>query len=394
MRRQAFLAAALAALAVSGSPGAGAEPPAPATLSTMADEVQRLQTRIAEGDRSAYPTEMDVLKTMAQAVSAATPEAWSDKREADALIVYMLSGGALAPAVPLVRDDKPAEPERALARGTLAYLTNHEADALELLGAVDLSALDVRIAGPIAFARSVLKARKDPKAAIADLDWARLIAPGGLVEDAALRREIGLLAEAHDAPRVAQLSRQYADRFAASLYAPDFFHDLALTIARTGLAETPANFRLLSAAAACLPPEGQRDFLLTLAHAATVAGQFDAAALAANEALRRAAPGSVAEARGRLYLDAGRIFSGDAYGSALAELRQISIAKLDRSDVALLAAALDVAAQLRVTPSAAAVQSLAPADGGAGKDSEPSTVRSAEEALRRTESLAAGGLAP
>ncbi len=394
MRRQALLAAALVALAVNAPPRAGAEPPEPATLSTMADEVQRLQTRIAEGDRSAYPTEMDALKTMAQAISAATPETWSDKREADALIVYMLSGGALAPGVPLVRDDKLAESDRALARGALAYVTNHEADALELLGGVDLSALDARIAGPIAFARSVLKARKDPKAAIADLDWARLIAPGGLVEDAALRREIGLLAEAHDAPRVAQLSRQYADRFAASLYAPDFFHDLALTIARTGLAENPANFRLLSASAACLPPEGQRDFLLTLAHAATVGGRFDAAALAASEALGRAAPGSVAEARGRLYLDAGRIFSGDAYDSALAELRQISIAKLDRSDVALLTAALGVAAQLRVTPSAAAVQSLAPAEGGVGKDGEPSTIRSAEEALRRSEGLAAGGLAP
>ena len=78
-----------------------------------------------------------------------------------------------------------------------------------------------------------------------------------------------------------------------------------------------------------------------------------------------------------------------------AELRQISVAKLDRSDVALRAAALGVAAQLRVTPDAAAVEAQAPADGDAGKDGEPSTIRSAEEALRRTESLAAtGGPAP
>ena len=151
----------------------------------------------------------------------------------------------------------------------------------------------------------------------------------------------------------------------------------------------------LSAAAARLPAEGQRDFLLTLAHAATVGGRFDAAASAASEVLRRAAPGSVEEARGRLYLDAGRIFSDGAYDTALTDLRQISVAKLDRSDVALRAAALGVAAQLRVTPDAAAVLSQAPADGGAGKDGEPSTIRSAEEALRRTESLVAtGGPAP
>jgi chemotaxis protein MotC len=389
-----LLAPALAALALVAPPRAGAEPPEPATLSAMADEVQRLQTRIAEGDRSAYPTEMDALKTMAQEISAAPPETWADRREADALVIYVLSSGALAPVVQLVRDNKVAESERALARGALAYVTNHEAEALELLGGVDLTALDVRLAGPVAFARSVLKARNDPKAAMADLDWARLLAPGGLVEEAALRREIGLLAEAHDAPRVALLSRQYAERFAVSLYAPDFFHDLARMIARTGLAEDPANFRLFSSAAAHLPAESRRDFLLTFARAATLGGRFDAAASAAGEALRRAAPGSVEEARGRLYLDAGRIFS-EAYDSAFAELRQISAAKLDRSDAALLTAALGVAAQLRVKPDAAAVEAQAPPDGDAGKDGAPSTIRSAEEALRRTESLAAaGGPAP
>ena len=57
----------------------------------------------------------------------------------------------------------------------------------------------MRLAGQVAFARSVLETRRDPKAAIARLDWARLLAPGGLVEEAALRREIGLLAEARDA---------------------------------------------------------------------------------------------------------------------------------------------------------------------------------------------------
>ena len=95
MRRLAFLAPALAALTLMAPPRAGAEPPEPATLSTMADEVQRLQTRIAEGDRSAYPTEMDALKAMAEAISAAKPETWADRREADALVVYVLSGGAL-----------------------------------------------------------------------------------------------------------------------------------------------------------------------------------------------------------------------------------------------------------------------------------------------------------
>ena len=59
-----------------------------------------------------------------------------------------------------------------------------------------MTALDARLAGEVAFARSVLETKRDAKTAVDLLDWARLLAPGGLVEEAALRREIALLAEA------------------------------------------------------------------------------------------------------------------------------------------------------------------------------------------------------
>ena len=64
--------------------------------------------------------------------------------------------------------------------------------------------------------------KANAKAAVELLDWARLLSPGGLVEEAALRREIALLAGAKDVARVAMLTRQYVTRFAASLYAADF----------------------------------------------------------------------------------------------------------------------------------------------------------------------------
>ncbi len=380
-------AMALAAMALAAVPLAAAEPratDAPAAFSAMAEDLQRLQTQIAQGDKSAYPGELAELKAMAAAIGTAKPETWAAKREADALIVYVLSGGPLAPIAPLLKGDALAVPERALARGVLAYVTSHEADALEALGPVDLEAVDVELAGPLAFARSVLRTRRDPKGAVADLDRARLVAPGGLVEEAALRREAALLAEAGDARRVAMLIRQYATRFAASLYAPDFFRDLARSIARSGLADDPANYRLLSDAAAGLPADARRDFLLALARAAALNGRFDAAAAAADEVLRSAAPGSAEEARARLYLGAGRIFS-DRYDAAVEDLRAIAPSRLDRSDAALLSAARGVAAQLRAPPA----EGSATADGAA--EARTATISRAEEALRRTESLAAAG---
>ena len=119
------------------------------------------------------------------------------------------------------------------------------------------------------------------------LDWARLLAPGGLVEEAALRREIALLAEAKDMSRLAVLTRQYVTRFGASLYAADFLRDLASAVARLGLADDPANYKLISGALASLPPDGRRDFLLNLAKSGVVSGRFVAAASAATRGPRK-----------------------------------------------------------------------------------------------------------
>ena len=135
--------------------------------------------------------------------------------------------------------------------------------------------------------------------------------------------------------------------------------------------------------------------MLTLARAAALNGRFDAAEAAAGEALQHSAAGSADEARGRLYLGAGRIFS-DAYDAAVADLQGIASAKLDRSDAALLAAVRNVAVQLRAAPAAASVVSQAAASGDASKDGEAATITKVEDALRRTDSLVAadGSRAP
>jgi chemotaxis protein MotC len=183
-----------------------------ANLADMADELQRIQLRIAQGDKAAYAAQLAQLKTMGAAIGAAQPETWKDRRQADSLVIYILSGGSLVDLAPLLKGDAVLESERALARGALAYVTNHEAEAISLLGKEDLNALDARLSGEVAFARSVLETKRDGKAAVELLDWARLVAPGGLVEEAALRREIALLAEAKDVGRAAM--------FDAAIYDP------------------------------------------------------------------------------------------------------------------------------------------------------------------------------
>jgi chemotaxis protein MotC len=368
-----------------------------ASLIDMVDDLQRIQLQIAQGDKAAYTAQLNQLKMIGAAIAAAPPETWKDRRQADSLVIYILSGGSLADVVALLKGDAVVESERSLARGALAYVTSHEADAIALLGREDLNALDARLAGEVAFARSVLETKRDAKAAVEFLDWARLLQPGGLVEEAALRREIALLAEAKDVGRAAMLTRQYSTRFAASLYSADFFRDLATAVARFGLADDPDNYRLLSRAVAALPPDGRRDFLLTLAKSAVVNGRFDAAAAAATEALEGAGADSPEAMRARLYLAASRMFS-DAYDAAAADLRTI-VAKLDRADADLLAAVRRVASELRIVPETGFVSSSGASldDGDKGKAGGPAlTIERARDALERTAGLAHvdGGGAP
>ena len=366
------------------APAAAAQP-APPRISELADELQRIQIRMAEGDQTAYAEQLKQLKAIGAAIASVAPETWKSPREADALVVYLLSGGAPAELATPLSGDAIADSRRALARGAAAYIAGRSAEAAELLGKVDPAGLSPRLSGQVAFARSVLTTERDPKAAVAFLDWARLIAPGTLVEEAALRREIALLAKARDAPRVAMLTRQYAARFAASLYAADFFLNLARLTAEFALADEPADFERLARALAPLSPDARGVSWLALAKAATIGARSGPAVAAAREVLRSVRPDSEDGLRARLYLDAGRMLSGEVEAAA-ADLRTIPPSKLDRSDVALMAYARGVATQLRAAPSPAAVASQSDAAVGA-KDSE-GAIGLAEEALKRTADIA------
>jgi chemotaxis protein MotC len=379
---------ALAAFTLLAPAPAFADPP---KISDLVDELRRIQFKVAQGDKAAYPAELNQLKTIGAAIATASPETWKTKRETDSLIIYILSGGSLADVGTLLKGDAVLGSERSLARGALAYVTNHEAGAIALLREADLTALDARLAGEVAFARSVLETKRDAKGAVDLLDWARLLAPGGLVEEAALRREIALLAEAKDMTRLTALTRQYLTRFGTSLYAADFLRDLAGAVARLGLADDPANYKLISSALASLPPDGRREFLLNLAKSGVVNGRFVAAASAATEALESSKADSPEAMRARLYLAASRLFS-DAYGAALADLRALSAAKLDRADASLLAAARRVAAELRIVPDQSVFNTqnaIALPDANKSEPSGPElTIAQAKDALQRTSSLA------
>jgi len=365
-----------------------ATPAAAQSISAMAADLQMLQVRVAAGDKAAYSAQTERLAAIGAAIAAAKPEVWKSKSETNAAVVYLLSGGQPREIAQLLQNGLVPESEKPLMRGALAYIVGNEAEAKALLGELDPRSLDLRLAGQVAFAQSVLATSKDAKKAIASLDLARLLAPGCLVEEAALRREILLLNGAGDIDRVALLSRQYASRFGHSVYAESFLQGLAGTLVQSGSIEALSNFQKFGAFFTVLAPDTRRAFLLTVARAEMLNGKFPVAGAAAGEALSDAPRESADEARGKLYQGAAQIL-GPEYEDGLALLQSVAAAKLDKGDQALLGAVRGVAAYLREPPAEAdpARGAVAPAPPVANDEAE-ATIALAEAAMSRTAALA------
>ncbi len=381
-----LLAAALLLLAL----GCGSLPARAQSIAAMTNDLQALQAKVAAGDRAAYDAQSESLKAISAAIAAAKPETWKDKNETDAAVGYLLSGGRPSDIVRLLQSGAVPESERPLMRGALAYIVGDDQQARSLLDDVDPRSLDLRIAGQIAFAKSVLASPKDPKKAIELLDLARLLAPGGLVEEAALRREIAFTADQRDIDRFPMLCRQYAARFGHSVYADRFLAGVANAALRADLIRDLPSFQKFHSFVSTLSPVERGRFLLTVAREETIDGQFAVAGVASGEALQEAPSDSVAEARGRLYEASARIMTPE-FDSGLAELQSVAAAKLAPEDQALLSAVRSVAARLRQpTPE----QANPPPDISSGNDPVAATIALAEDVLKRTAAEAdAGGKA-
>ena len=166
--------------------------------------------------------------------SSSTPssaEGWKDPRNARAAVVFVLSGGSARVLQKLMRSGASADINEKLIKGALAYGEGRHDEAAELLAGIDARALDPGMAGHVAYVQGELAARKEPAKALVHLDEARLLSPGTIVEEAALRRQIALLAAAGSADRYEALATQYLRRFPNSVYAGGFRQQFALAIA-------------------------------------------------------------------------------------------------------------------------------------------------------------------
>lgn len=317
--------------------------------------LQAVQDGIANGDAAAHGGHLVLIRQVGEKFLAADPGVWSNPQNGLAVVVYLLGGGAPQIVRKLPRDRLNVD-ER-LFNGALAYVEGRQDEARELLKDIKPRTMPVSISGQIALVQGALLAGSDPSLAIERLDDARLLLPGTLVEEAALRREVLLVGQAEDFDKFEFLTLAYIRRYRNSVYAGDFWLRLSLALSRSSLALDERRFARIAGMLEQIDRASRLNLYLVIARTALIRGRIAVLRLASEQALPLSADGSTERERAHFFRGAARALA-DEYDGGLAELTAIDRSSLPERDVPLLNATLQLALDVRkpTTASPAALE--------------------------------------
>lgn len=313
----------------------------------MLRSLQFVQDSVVLGDHSAGEMQRFMLATLDKRLRTANASVFDDPRNVDAAMIYAMSGGNPATLEYLAARDVAGNFDSRIADALRKYLGGKGTLVAKNLGQMAEEYRDQKIGPYIALVSGNVAVSRDPKGALVFYDWARLTAPGTIVEEAALRRSVAIAVEANMVPEGLSYSRQYARRFVHSPYASqfaDFFVDMVVRhFGEIKEADIDGTLEFMDV-------DRRREVFLRIARAAAIKGD---AALARMASARAEAlggnPGDMPGSMARLYGGVADIPTS-AVGSAMDAIASIPEENLSERDRALLRAAKAVASQVIAKP--------------------------------------------
>ncbi|WP_426408962.1 chemotaxis protein [Bradyrhizobium ganzhouense] len=339
---------------------ASAEPTAPSGEPfELVRALQAVQDGIANGDTAAHASHIALIRQIGEKFLAADASVWSNPQNGQAVVIYLLSGGAPQIVRKLPRDK--INVDSRLFDGALAYVEGRQDEARDLLKDVKPRTISSGMGGQVALVQGALLARSEASLAIERLDDARLLLPGTLVEEAALRREILLVGQAEDFDKFEFLTLAYIRHYRNSVYAGDFWQRFSTGLTQSSLALDDRRFARVAALLEQVDRASRLKLYLVIARGALVRGKLTVTRLAGERALTLSADATPDRERAHFYRGASRALT-DEYDGGLAELKALDRAKLAERDVLLLNATLQLALDVRkpIAGSAAAMSADKP----------------------------------
>jgi chemotaxis protein MotC len=328
----------------------------------MVRSLQLVQDRIASGDHAALPMQNKLLEMIDGRLHDASKEDFADKRNFNAMLVYAMSGGnPVTIEAVLLRLDL-EKSDATLAKGVLDYLRGRQGKARSSLSRVDPMTVAPELGAFLALVKASITTTDNAAAASKLFDQARLLGPGTLVEEAALRRSLSLSASLGDAERFLRSSSQYVRRYLRSPYASQFADAFIDGIIVLHASIDPKSIQEIVTG---MDADQQKLIYLRLARRSAIDGLSELSAFASQNVARSGDEDkSRSDPRAELYSNLATMTT-EAVGDVLARLKSIDRGRLSENDQRLLEAAEAIAAEMTSTPDRQANETTEPASVGA-----------------------------
>ena len=365
----------------------------------MIRSLQYVQDTVVLGDHSAMEMQRFLLSTIDERLRTADTKIFADPRNVDAALVYAMSGGNPQTLELLVKKDVSGHFDPRITAAVRNYVTGRGATNTKSLAEIFPEYKNLEIAPYLALVSANSVLRKDPTLALSYFDWARLIAPGTLVEEAALRRSIYVAEQNGMVEKGVLYSSRYARRFLRSPYASQFA-DLFVKLATEHFEEIGED--KIQEILSFMDAPRQREVYLRMARLSAISGKDRLAAMASERAQDLTSDGEdMPRTLADLYSGLVSVSSSDV-GAVMEKLVAIPDDDLSAKDRALKEAARRVAEEvLRPPVLIDEVPVVAPAESGVasvGADSvsedermSPTAVAAEPAAPAAGQQSAAGG---
>ncbi|WP_068082053.1 hypothetical protein [Polycladidibacter stylochi] len=342
-------ALAVGALQISDLP-AKAQMSSNASPDLMMLELQVLQDEIVMGNREAYQLLQPSLIVIGRRFLSVDRALWKTKQNSYAAVAFMLSGGSGSVFQALADEGVTFNVDPNLFAGAMAYSQGNREAAKNLLLKVEALDLPTVIAGQVALSQAILLSQNEPEKSIKYFDLARLLMPGTLVEESALRREAPIVANLGDNKKYERLARRYLFQYQSSVFAKQFRDRLAQTISTEDYLSTESDWDKVMQLLNDYDPESQRIVLLKLGRAALSTGNTHFAVKAGEAVLASDGASIDQKAAAHLYHGAGLAPTRE-WRKGLNELIAVDEKLLRSVDRIMLHSAIITANMIRKWPS-------------------------------------------
>lgn len=304
--------------------------------------LQLVQDRIAAGDQASLPMQRRLLEMTDERMRTADPAAFREPKNFRALLIYAMSGGNPLTIEQVVSRLTLEDADRALAQGIIDYLRGKPKGTIDALASIDPLTQTSELGAFLALVKGSVSLAEDPEKAVKLFDQARLLSPGTLVEEAALRRSVALAPRLEDGGRFLRGSAQYVRSYLRSPYASQFADAFVAGIVAL---HGSINLDAVAEITAMMDAEQEKVVYLRVARRAAIDGLTELSTFASTKAEQGRNGQRDADPRAQLYSGLSAVTSSTA-ADMLDKLGGIDRDKLSKGDRALLDAAEAVASEL------------------------------------------------